>query len=59
MTGPAKRVAVVLAKELGAGRSYQEEARRRDLAAEPLRGLAVAGPAGWVRSLMGSLERLR
>jgi hypothetical protein len=39
--------------------SYEEALRARDLAEEPLRGIALAGPRRWVRSLTGMLRLLR
>ncbi len=39
--------------------AYVELVKRRDLGEEPLRGVALAGPETWVRSLTGSLALLR
>lgn len=38
---------------------YQEQFPMRDLAAEVIEGLGLAGPERWVRSLTGSLKLLR
>jgi hypothetical protein len=37
-------------------RSFEEARRARDLADEPLREIALAGPRRWARSLTGMLR---
>jgi hypothetical protein len=39
--------------------AYQAQLARRDLAAETIEGLCLAGPEQWVKSLTGSLKLLR
>jgi hypothetical protein len=39
--------------------AYQAQLARRDLAAETIEGLGLAGPEQWVKSLTGSLKLLR
>jgi hypothetical protein len=38
---------------------YRRQFPDRDLLAEPVDGIGLAGPARWVRSLIGSLKLLR
>ena len=47
------------ARSLHAFADYQAEFPSRDLAAEVLDGLGLAGPEKWVRSLTGNLRLLR
>lgn len=47
------------ARALHAFADYQAAFPQRDLAAEVLDGLGIAGPEKWVRSLTGSLKLLR
>ena len=39
--------------------AYRAQLARRDLAAETIEGLGLAGPEKWVKSLTGSLKLLR
>ncbi|WP_082190241.1 DUF2000 domain-containing protein [Frateuria defendens] len=39
--------------------AYERELANRDVLAEPMEGLGLAGPSRWVRSLTGSLGLLR
>jgi Protein of unknown function (DUF2000) len=39
--------------------AYQAQLAQRDLAAETIEGLGLAGPEQWVKSLTGSLKLLR
>jgi hypothetical protein len=47
------------ARQLHDYREYEAVIPERDLATEPIDGLALAGPSKWVRSLTGALKLLR
>lgn len=47
------------ARAMHAFADYAAAVPERDLALEPLDGLGLAGPTGWVRSLTGALPLLR
>lgn len=47
------------ARAIHAYADYAAQLPSRDLSAEPMDGLGLAGPAGWVRSLTGALRLLR
>ena len=57
--GAALVVFPVLAETVHHYAAYVELVKCRDLGEEPLRGVALAGPETWVRSLTGSLALLR
>jgi hypothetical protein len=49
----------LFARSIHAFEAYAAEFAARDLSAEALLGIAIAGPDRWVRSLTGSLKLLR
>ena len=62
VTKPPEAVVVLFprfARPLHAFSDYVDALASRELAAEPLDGLAIVGPAKWVRSLTGALKLLR